>query len=71
MMSSNSRPLLFILVFRYPFNHLIRADNRQNVLRKGPGSAVLVVPGGAAESLDAHPGTHSLTLKKRQVVPWL
>jgi hypothetical protein len=39
----------------------------QNVLRKGPGNAVLVVPGGAAESLDAHPGTHSLTLKKRQV----
>lgn len=38
----------------------------RNVLRKGPGNAVLVVPGGAAEALDAQPGTHSLTLNKRQ-----
>mmetsp|Transcript_410 Transcript_410/g.773 ORF Transcript_410/g.773 Transcript_410/m.773 type:complete len:421 (-) Transcript_410:96-1358(-) len=35
------------------------------VLNKGPGNAVLVVPGGAAEALDAHPGTHSLTLNRR------
>jgi 2-acylglycerol O-acyltransferase 2 len=38
----------------------------RNVLKKGPGNAVLVVPGGAAEALDARPGTHSLTLNKRQ-----
>jgi len=44
----------------------VSASSLKNVLRKGPGNAVLVVPGGAAESLDAHPGTHSLTLKKRQ-----
>jgi 2-acylglycerol O-acyltransferase 2 len=36
-----------------------------NILRKGPGSAITIVIGGAAESLSAHPGTADLTLKKR------
>jgi 2-acylglycerol O-acyltransferase 2 len=44
----------------------VSATSIRNVLRKGPGHAVLVVPGGAAEALDAQPGTHSLTLNKRQ-----
>ncbi|CAM9325758.1 unnamed protein product [Ectocarpus fasciculatus] len=44
----------------------VSAESIENVLRKGPGSAVMVVPGGAAESLDSRPGTHSLTLNKRQ-----
>lgn len=42
------------------------AASIQNVLKQGPGNAVLIVPGGAAESLDSRPGTHSLTLNKRQ-----
>lgn len=36
-----------------------------NILAQGPGSAITIVVGGAAESLAAHPGTHDLTLKKR------
>lgn len=31
----------------------------------GPGSALTIVVGGAAESLSAHPGTADLTLKRR------
>ncbi|ORY33084.1 diacylglycerol acyltransferase-domain-containing protein [Naematelia encephala] len=36
-----------------------------NILAQGPGSAITIVIGGAAESLSAHPGTADLTLKKR------
>ncbi len=36
-----------------------------NILSLGPGSAITIVVGGAAESLAAHPGTNDLTLKKR------
>lgn len=36
-----------------------------NILSQGPGSAITIVVGGAAESLSAHPGTADLTLKKR------
>ena len=36
-----------------------------NILAQGPGSAITIVVGGAAESLLAHPGTADLTLKKR------
>lgn len=35
-------------------------------LKSGPGSAVVIVPGGAAEALDARPGTNDLTLRRRQ-----
>ncbi|GAA5866383.1 hypothetical protein JCM5296_006695 [Sporobolomyces johnsonii] len=38
----------------------------QNILRQGPGSALTIVVGGAAESLSAHPGTADLTLKRRK-----
>lgn len=34
-------------------------------LNRGPGSAVIIVPGGAAEALDARPGTHELVLRRR------
>ena len=37
----------------------------KSVLARGPGNAVVVVPGGAAEALHAKPGSHELTLKKR------
>jgi 2-acylglycerol O-acyltransferase 2 len=37
----------------------------RNILRKGPGNAITIVVGGAAESLAAHPGTQDLTLRKR------
>ena len=36
-----------------------------NILSHGPGNAITIVVGGAAESLSAHPGTADLTLKKR------
>ncbi len=37
----------------------------KNILSLGPGNAITIVVGGAAESLSAHPGTADLTLKKR------
>eukprot|EP00929_Paragymnodinium_shiwhaense_P021455 TRINITY_DN13993_c0_g1_i1.p1 TRINITY_DN13993_c0_g1~~TRINITY_DN13993_c0_g1_i1.p1 ORF type:complete len:468 (+),score=103.62 TRINITY_DN13993_c0_g1_i1:85-1404(+) len=43
----------------------VSAGSIKHVLSSGPGSAVIVVPGGAAEALDARPGVHELTLKKR------
>jgi hypothetical protein len=36
-----------------------------NILKGGPGNAIAIVVGGAAESLSAHPGTADLTLRKR------
>ncbi|KAK7445140.1 diacylglycerol O-acyltransferase 1 [Stygiomarasmius scandens] len=36
-----------------------------NILKRGPGSAITIVVGGAAESLSARPGTADLTLRKR------
>ncbi|KAJ7282078.1 DAGAT-domain-containing protein [Mycena rebaudengoi] len=36
-----------------------------NILQSGPGSAIIIVVGGAAESLSAHPGTADLTLRRR------
>ncbi|KAH9032319.1 DAGAT-domain-containing protein [Lactarius hengduanensis] len=37
----------------------------ERILRKGKGSAITIVVGGAAESLNAHPGTADLTLRRR------
>jgi hypothetical protein len=37
----------------------------ERILRKGYGSAITIVVGGAAESLSAHPGTADLTLRRR------
>ncbi|KAF7357016.1 DAGAT-domain-containing protein [Mycena venus] len=36
-----------------------------NILKRGPGSAITIVVGGAAESLSAQPGTADLTLRRR------
>ncbi|KAF8887350.1 diacylglycerol acyltransferase-domain-containing protein [Infundibulicybe gibba] len=36
-----------------------------NILKSGPGSAITIVVGGAAESLSARPGTADLTLRRR------
>ncbi|EPQ56172.1 diacylglycerol acyltransferase [Gloeophyllum trabeum ATCC 11539] len=36
-----------------------------NILSSGPGQAITIVVGGAAESLSARPGTADLTLKRR------
>jgi 2-acylglycerol O-acyltransferase 2 len=38
----------------------------ENILRSGPGRSIVIVTGGAAESLSARPGTNDLTLKKRR-----
>jgi len=40
----------------------------ERILRKGNGSAITIVVGGAAESLSAHPGTADLTLRRRCAV---
>ncbi|CAG8485065.1 8304_t:CDS:2 [Ambispora leptoticha] len=37
----------------------------ENILKGGPGSSIIIVVGGAGESLNAHPGHYDLTLKKR------
>jgi 2-acylglycerol O-acyltransferase 2 len=36
------------------------------LLRGQPGSSILIVPGGAREALDCHPGTNRLTLNRRK-----
>lgn len=43
----------------------VSASSIRHVLNRGPGSAVVIVPGGAAESLDARPGCCDLTLQRR------
>ncbi|EGG14170.1 diacylglycerol O-acyltransferase 2 [Cavenderia fasciculata] len=37
-----------------------------NILSSGPGKSIMIVVGGAAESLDAHPGNNELYLKRRK-----
>ena len=34
--------------------------------KKGPGNSIAIVVGGAAEALDAHPGSFALTLNKKK-----
>jgi len=43
----------------------VSKESCTNILKKGAGSAITIVVGGAAESLSAHPGTADLTLRKR------
>ena len=43
----------------------VSKESCSNILRGGPGQAITIVVGGAAESLSAHPGTADLTLRKR------
>jgi len=43
----------------------VSAPSIRHVLQRGPGAAVVIVPGGAAESLDARPGANDLTLQRR------
>lgn len=68
------RPLTLNMNFRIPFwGHFLSLlgvcdagrTSIVNVLKKGPGNAVLLVLGGAKEALDAHPGVMDLTLKDR------
>eukprot|EP00842_Homolaphlyctis_polyrhiza_P006811 jgi/Hompol1/719/HPOL_005425-RA len=37
----------------------------ENILKKGPGNAIMIVVGGAAEALNAFPGTMDLVIKNR------
>ncbi|CAG8579694.1 5906_t:CDS:2, partial [Acaulospora colombiana] len=37
----------------------------ENILHKGPGNSVMIVVGGAGESLNARPGVYDLVLKRR------
>ncbi|KAK2467340.1 hypothetical protein APHAL10511_000575 [Amanita phalloides] len=43
----------------------VSRESCSNILKSGPGSAITIVVGGAAESLNAHPGTADLTLRRR------
>mmetsp|Transcript_86554 Transcript_86554/g.244662 ORF Transcript_86554/g.244662 Transcript_86554/m.244662 type:complete len:203 (-) Transcript_86554:334-942(-) len=43
----------------------VSASSIRYVLGMGPGNAVVIVPGGAAEALDARPGSNDLTLQRR------
>jgi len=42
------------------------AESCGSILTKGPGHSLMLVLGGAKESLDAHPGMYKLTLKDRK-----
>ena len=70
------RPHLLTLTsnFRMPFYRdvllalgicSVSKTSCSNILRRGPGEAITIVVGGAAESLSARPGTADLTLRKR------
>ncbi|KAH9951101.1 DAGAT-domain-containing protein [Amylocystis lapponica] len=70
------RPHLLTLAsnFRIPFYRdillalgicSVSKSSCSNILKGGPGEAITIVVGGAAESLSARPGTADLTLRKR------
>eukprot|EP01065_Artemidia_motanka_P033772 TRINITY_DN40801_c0_g1_i1.p1 TRINITY_DN40801_c0_g1~~TRINITY_DN40801_c0_g1_i1.p1 ORF type:complete len:435 (+),score=131.47 TRINITY_DN40801_c0_g1_i1:65-1369(+) len=68
------RPATLSVNFKVPFFrelliHMgvisVSAKSINHVLSRGPGNGVLVVPGGAAESLYAQPGVHDMVLKRR------
>ena len=45
----------------------VSKESLEHILcKQGRGNVAVVVVGGAAESLDAHPGFYKLTLKKRK-----
>lgn len=68
--------LPLMALFRPPlFRDYVMSSGMCNVTRdsceyiltkKGPGNSIVIVVGGAAESLDAHPGTYTITLKPRK-----
>lgn len=68
------RLLTLNINFRIPFwNFLLTLlglcdASKESIIAalSGPGKAVALVLGGAKESLDAHPGYHTLTLKNRK-----
>ncbi|KAJ2996938.1 Diacylglycerol O-acyltransferase 2 [Globomyces sp. JEL0801] len=43
----------------------VSRNSMENVLNKGPGHSVILVPGGAQETINAHPGTNDLFIKNR------
>ncbi|WFD43853.1 2-acylglycerol O-acyltransferase [Malassezia psittaci] len=44
----------------------VSRNSCENILRKGPGSAIVIVVGGAQESLKSRPGVMNLTLEHRK-----
>jgi len=71
----NIRLLTLATNFRIPFYGLYltslgicdaSAESCHNILTKGVGHSLMLVLGGAKESLDARPGTFDLTLKDRK-----
>ena len=47
-------------------NNSVEKKSIHAVLNNGPGSAMMIVIGGAAEALNARPHTHDLTLNNRK-----
>ncbi|GAM27342.1 hypothetical protein SAMD00019534_105170 [Acytostelium subglobosum LB1] len=58
-------PFLRDILMSFGISSVSRAGC-DNILQSGPGQSVLIVVGGAEESLDAHPGNNELLLKKRK-----
>lgn len=46
--------------------HEASKESITNLLRGGPGQAVVIVIGGASEAVDAQPGRFNLTLQRRK-----
>lgn len=44
----------------------VSKESINHCLQAGSGNAAVIVVGGAAESLEARPGSHKLTLKNRK-----
>lgn len=68
--------ILFLVMFKFPlWRDFVMAGGvcdvskesiRHIVTKQGTGNAAVIVVGGAAESLDARPGSYTLTLKSRK-----
>ena len=68
--------IIFLVMFKFPlWRDFVMAGGvcdvskesiRHIVTKQGTGNAAVIVVGGAAESLDARPGSYTLTLKNRK-----
>ena len=68
--------IIFLVMFKFPlWRDFVMAGGVCDVskesichivTKQGTGNAAVIVVGGAAESLDARPGSYTLTLKNRK-----
>ena len=64
-LTSNFRIPLYRDYLLFHGVHSVSRRSCENILRRGPGSAITIVVGGAEESLIARPNSLDLVLKKR------